>query len=176
MPPPAKAKAASVPAVTAPAEPVHEPVVAEAPAAPAEPPAELPAVEAGSGRFVFDDGSTYEGDYILTRADGLKKRHGLGRFVGMHYSYDGAWANDEFHGEGVFVSADGAQYTGSLDAGAFHGARGSYRFPDGATYEGAWFRNAMHGPGHYVSPDGVLFAGEFHHGLFVRGTTHVAVR
>ena len=132
--------------------------------------------EASRGRFVFDDGSIYEGDFLFTRANGLKKRHGQGRFMGKHFSYEGGWGDDTFHGMGNFISADGASFVGGFDAGAFHGPGGKYKFTDGASYEGGWFRNLMHGPGHYVTPDGVLFAGDFHLGLYVRGKSHVAVR
>jgi radial spoke head protein 1 len=170
---PSKAGAAAAAAVV---EPVVEVVAAAAPVVIEVVTPPLPLSEEKNGRFVFDDGSIYEGDYLFTRIDGLKKRHGQGRFMGKHFSYEGGWVDDGFHGYGTFIGGDGASYTGNFDSGTFHGINGKYKFPDGASYDGAWFRNQMHGPGHYVAPDGVLFAGDFHLGLFVRGRTHVAVR
>ena len=34
----------------------------------------------------------------------------------------------------------------------------------------------MHGAGAYTESDGLQFVGEFYNGLYVQGSTHVAVR
>ncbi len=170
MPPPAKKPAAHAPA------PVPEPPPPEpAPRPPTPPPPPPPVTYEHRGRFVFDDGGIYEGEFSETAADGVRRRHGAGRYAGPAFSYDGAWAADAFAGAGTFVAATGAKYVGEFDAGAFHG-QGRYVWPDGAVYEGRWCRNAMHGAGHFVAPSGELFAGDFHMGLYVRGKAHVAVR
>lgn len=144
------------------------PVVVEAPALPP-----APAITTGSGRFVYDDGSIYEGDYKTEASN--KTRHGTGRFAGQRFSYKGGWHEDVMHGEGVYVGASGTAFTGAFDMGDFHG-QGQYRWADGSTYTGQWVRNKMHGAGQYVSADGLLFAGEFYAGLYVNGSAHVAVR
>ena len=172
MPPPPKKPAAAAHHAPAHAAPVveapHPEPVVEAPPPP-------PPVTFARGRFVFDDGGIYEGDYSTTTADGIRRRHGSGRYAGPAFSYDGAWENDAFHGDGTFIAASGAKFVGEFNEGAFHG-KGRYVWPDGATYEGGWCRNAMHGAGHFVAPSGELFAGEFHNGMYVRGKSHVAVR
>lgn len=145
-----------------------------APAPPAEPPPPPePQVTFGSGKFVYDDGSIYEGAFAMR--EGVKRRHGQGRFAGPHFSYTGEWEDDAMHGAGSYIGATGCVYAGAFELGAFNG-QGKYRWPDGATYEGGWLRNKMHGGGVYTSADGLLFAGQFYNGLFVDGNAHRAVR
>ena len=154
---PKKGGAPVVPPVELPA--VSAAPVVEAPSAPPPP----PPVTYGSGRFVYADGSVYEGEYMVK--DGAKFRHGKGRFAGPHFSYEGAWESDVMHGAGTYIGSLGAVYSGELRMGKYHGA-GRYRWPDGATYEGPWVDGKLHGPnGQYVSAEGVLFAGEFINGL-----------
>ena len=123
------AAAATAAAAAAAAEAAAHPAV-EAPQQP-PPAAAPPAPTSGSGRFVYADGSVYEGQYSV-REGGLKARHGQGRFAGPHFSYDGAWENDVMHGTGTYIGSLGAVYSGELRQGRYHGA-GRYRWPDGAT-------------------------------------------
>ena len=154
-------KGKGTPAAAVPEAAVPAPVEA-APTPPPPPPP--PAVTHGSGRFVYADGSVYEGEYMAK--EGVKSRHGRGRFAGPHFSYEGTWEGDVMHGSGTYIGSLGAVYSGELRMGRYHGV-GRYRWSDGATYEGSWVEGKLHGPsGQYVSAEGVLFAGDFVNGMF----------
>ncbi len=144
----------------------------------AAPPVEAPTPPqptSGIGRFVYPDGSVFEGEFTVK--DGVRTRHGKGKYFGPHFSYEGGWQEDMMHGEGTYIGAGGCVYTGSLDKGQYHG-HGRYRWPDGATYEGPWVRGRLHGAtGQYTSSEGVIFAGRFFNGLFQdTPSTLVAIR
>jgi hypothetical protein len=112
---------------------------------------------------VYADGAVYEGEFMVK--DGLKSRHGKGRYAGPHFSYEGSWECDVMHGAGTYIGSQGAVYSGELRQGKYHGT-GRYRWPDGATYEGPWVDGKLHGQGgQYVSSEGVLFAGDFFNGM-----------
>lgn len=64
---------------------------------------ELPAFEQ-----VSDDGSCY-----LGTLDGAQKKHGFGRYMWADGSmYEGEWSKNKFHGIGKLSYADGGEYTG----------------------------------------------------------------
>jgi hypothetical protein len=56
----------------------------------------------GSGLFVYPSGDQYRGTF----SDGM--RHGRGVCVGKDGKFDGEWANDLPHGDGIFTSSTGA--------------------------------------------------------------------
>jgi len=128
----------------------------------------------GSGRFVYPDGAIYEGSFI-TSANGVRVKNGQGNYSDGHSSYQGGWDNDRMHGRGFYIGASGATYDGDFVDSKFHG-QGIYKWPDGAEYRGLWSFNKMHGTGSYTAADGLQFVGEYYNGLFVEGSTHVAVR
>jgi hypothetical protein len=128
----------------------------------------------GSGRFVYPDGAIYEGSYV-TNSNGVKVKNGQGNYSDGHSSYQGRWENDRMHGRGFYIGASGATYDGDFLDSKFHG-QGIYKWPDGAEYRGLWSYNKMHGTGSYTAADGLQFVGEYYNGLFVEGSTHVAVR
>ena len=49
-------------------------------------------------------------------------------------SYEGQWADDAMHGQGVFSYASGAKYEGSW-ANNEYDSEGKYTWPNGATYQ-----------------------------------------
>jgi len=56
----------------------------------------------GKGVFRWEDGRTYEGDYLDD------KKHGHGVFTWPDGRlYDGGWADGRQHGGGAYTSADG---------------------------------------------------------------------
>jgi hypothetical protein len=128
----------------------------------------------GNGRFVYPDGAIYEGSYS-TNTNGTKVKNGQGNYSDGHSSYQGGWINDQMSGRGFYIGASGATYDGDFVNSKFHG-QGIYRWPDGAEYRGQWSFNKMHGTGSYTAGDGLQFVGDFYNGLFVEGSTHVAVR
>ena len=56
----------------------------------------------GQGKFTWDDGRIYEGEYVDD------KKHGHGKFIWPDGKiYDGSWADGRQHGTGFYTSADG---------------------------------------------------------------------
>ena len=91
--------------------------------------------EARHRKIRFKDGSAYEG---ATKSDGVT-----------------------FHGNGTFVFANGATYTGKYKDGRKHG-QGNLETPDGDRYTGEFADDKMHGQGVYVySEEGGVYRGEF---------------
>merc|ERR1711871_137893 len=123
-----------------------------------------PPTEDGFGKYVFEDGSWYEGGWQKGGELGEHlRRHGHGVHVDGDQSYDGAWANDMMHGEGIFRYASKAKYEGSWVENKYAG-QGKYTWPSGACYEGEWLDNKMHGKGVYVDEHGVSWSGRFYNG------------
>ena len=123
------------------------------------------------GRFEFEDGSIYEGNFI--EEDNIKVRHGKGTLTFSSNSalesrfekYDGEWKNDVMKGFGVYEYINGAVYTGYWNEN-LHEGKGKYEFPDGSYYEGDWENHMMNGEGTFVSKEGQSWKGEFREGNF----------
>lgn len=128
---------------------------------------------AARGRFVFDDGAVYEGEYV--EKDGLTARQGRGVFTDGVETYEGEWESDVMHGEGTYTAASGAKYRGGFVRGAYEG-QGAYEWPDGAQYTGAWRAGLFHGEGVYRSAAGVTWRGTFYRGRYSTGKAYVDVR
>jgi hypothetical protein len=65
--------------------------------------------ESGYGTFKFDDGSEYEGNWILL--NNKKIRNGEGTLIQPYReSYTGNWVNDQMEGYGVYNYTSGARY------------------------------------------------------------------
>merc|ERR1712129_648781 len=84
----------------------------------------------GDGTLTFKDGTKFAGQYV----QGVKS--GKGNFVieSSNFegatggcSYDGAFENDTFHGEGVFKWGDGRKYEGQWKGGLMDG-KGTFTF------------------------------------------------
>ena len=114
-----------------------------------------------SGKFVFVDGSSYEGDCIVV--ENKKQRHGRGVYINGPEKYDGEWKHDKMEGEGNYVFASKAQYVGSFVDNKFCG-QGTYTWPDGRSYVGGWENNRFHGQGKYIDAEKVCWEGEFFNG------------
>ena len=127
----------------------------------------------GTGKFVFADGSCYEGEW--QSFGGVRQRHGRGRLQDGPESYDGEWSGDAMCGEGVYTFATGAKYSGNMKNNRFDG-QGTYTWPDGAVYEGAWREGRMHGDGCYTDADGEPWEGKFFNGKYDNGRAFVSLR
>lgn len=123
------------------------------------------------GRFEFEDGSIYEGNYI--EKNGVRYRHGNGILFFSSNSnletkfekYDGEWNLDKMEGFGQYEYISGAIYTGYWKNNMQNG-QGKYEFPDGSYYEGEWIDHSMHGEGEFTSKEGNTWKGEFRDGNF----------
>ncbi|GAQ79425.1 1-phosphatidylinositol-4-phosphate 5-kinase [Klebsormidium nitens] len=147
-----------------------------------------PEPTSGSGKFHYQNGATYEGDWILEalpanesaapaapaveKANGRRFRHGRGTFVDGTYSYTGEWDHDQMHGKGMFAYASGAIYDGEWVRNRYQG-KGAFRWKDGRSYTGDWVENKMHGSGTYVGKDGHSWTGQFFNGSGPGLTCHV---
>lgn len=124
------------------------------------------------GRFEFEDGSIYEGNFITTNGDKIKQGRGTLTFSSnsaletRFEKYIGEWHQDQMEGFGEYHYISGAIYKGFWRQNQ-HWGKGRYEFPDGAVYEGDWERHLMHGEGIFTSPDGrQSWRGEFRDGVF----------
>lgn len=141
---------------------------------------QAPEEEEKVAKFVWEDGSTYEGGWSavpdpaaepVEAAEGeeapaaaeKKVRHGTGTFATGDYTYDGDWVEDKMEGVGTFTFAGGATYEGEWVADRYHGL-GKYTGADGSSYEGQWSEGKMHGQGTFVNAKGQKFAGQFFNG------------
>eukprot|EP00768_Dysnectes_brevis_P009598 gnl/Dysnectes_brevis/9822_a18646_222.p1 GENE.gnl/Dysnectes_brevis/9822_a18646_222~~gnl/Dysnectes_brevis/9822_a18646_222.p1 ORF type:complete len:185 (-),score=36.83 gnl/Dysnectes_brevis/9822_a18646_222:73-627(-) len=134
----------------------------------------------GTHKFIFYDGSVYDGEYITE--EGSRVRHGQGTFIehlcqedphkipGMDpippkadghptQVFNGRWEMDRFV-EGSITYADGSRFEGSLNAEGEY-AEGKYVWSDGSSYEGGWRDSQMHGEGLFVSSEGVHWMGVY---------------
>merc|ERR1719316_673666 len=100
-----------------------------------------PPLEEGEGKYVFPDGSWFQGTWQKGGEIGENlRRHGKGVHVDGDQSYDGDWFENKYHGSG------------------------KYTWPSGACYEGEWLENRMHGKGVDVDAQGVSWSGRFYNG------------
>jgi hypothetical protein len=121
------------------AAPAPEPVVDEPP-----PPPE-PVGEQLEGDFIFQDGSTYVGQYLSLNEH--VSLHGAGTLLTGPESFRGTFENGCYK-EGKYTACSGAVYTGAFQNNLFHGL-GEYKWPDGRVYKGTWRNGFMHGRGNF---------------------------
>ncbi|RZR71668.1 hypothetical protein BHM03_00006323 [Ensete ventricosum] len=93
-------------------------------------------VPEGSGKYVWSDGCTYEGE----------------------------WRRGMRHGHGKIMWSSGAVYDGEFSGGYMHG-NGNYSGPDNLTYKGRWKLNLKHGLGYQTYPNGDIFEGSWIQGV-----------
>ncbi|CAH8637294.1 unnamed protein product [Heterobilharzia americana] len=141
------------------------------------------------GRFDFDDGGTYIGNWYQGSAHGLGLAtgpNGVGEYSGEWNlgfetcgvylwpngnMYAGTWIKGKRHGDGVQVRGR-CIYQGEFNAGAFgqYGVKTSINSQ--AKYEGSWSLNRYEGFGVETCADGSVYAGAWskgvRHGLGVR--------
>lgn len=133
---------------------------AASPVPPPEPPKEEPVAkvveevpEELEGDFIFQDGSTYRGQYL--EKGGEVCLHGDGLLLSGPESECG---DESFQGRfeqgsyklGRYTSQNGAIYMGGFRKNLFHGM-GEYAWPDGRVYRGTWKDGKMHGRGQYLN-------------------------
>lgn len=117
--------------------------------------------KSGKGIYRWNDGSTYEGDYIND------VRSGKGRFLWANgETYQGDYENDERTGKGIYLWPDGSSYEGDFLAGMRHG-NGVFRSNSGTAYSGEWLDDLQHGTGVLTYADGKEFKGIWRQGRLV---------
>ena len=91
--------------------------------------------ENGIGKYVFEDGDTYIGEWKY----GMKHGNGIKIYGGKFHGdkYVGEWKDIWQDGYGTFIRDNGDQYVGEFKRGTYHG-RGTYITFEGKVYEGLW--------------------------------------
>lgn len=78
-----------------------------------------PLESGGNGRFEYQDGTVYQGEWKIMGS--AKVKHGNGRViiastlsneVGQKEEYEGEWVEDRMEGDGTYNYKSGAQYSG----------------------------------------------------------------
>lgn len=108
---------------------------------------EEPPPEILQGEFVFQDGSTYSGQY-MKKGDSISL-HGKGKLLSGPETFEGTFANGMYK-FGTFISCSGGVYNGNFRDNKYHGV-GHYRWPEGREYRGTWKDGYMHGMGMFLN-------------------------
>jgi hypothetical protein len=110
----------------------------------------------GIGRFTFNDGTVYFGEFNKNRKSGFGKINYADGSV-----YEGDFADDVPHGRGKYTMNDNSVYEGQLHYGHKQGL-GKMTFANGEVYEGVFNADKITGPGVLTKPDGtVVHEGNF---------------
>lgn len=112
----------------------------------------------GEGKYTWDDGSMYVGEW----ADG--EAHGRGKLTFSNGNvYEGEFQDGEAHGQGSLMYANGDVYEGNFKDGCSHG-KGKLTFTSGDIYDGEFASDQRHGRGKMTYADGNVYEGEFRNG------------
>ena len=65
----------------------------------------------GRGKFFYQDGGLYDGDWKQNRMEGQGKLY----YQSGKLAYDGEWKNDQFYGQGVLYNEYPQKFDDSLD-------------------------------------------------------------
>ncbi|KAG8050693.1 hypothetical protein GUJ93_ZPchr0009g730 [Zizania palustris] len=130
----------------------------------------------GAGKYLWTDGSMYEGSWRRGRASRRGKfswpsgaiyegdlaggyMHGQGTYIGeLGDTFAGLWANNLRHGRGTQAYANGDVYDGHWRDGLQDG-HGRYIWRSGHEYIGTWKAGEMHGCGTVIGADGDRYDG-----------------
>jgi len=111
----------------------------------------------GYGYIIFTNGDTFEGEFV----DGEFIK---GRYVFQNGSiYDGSFKNEKINGFGTYKFNTGDVYKGGFKEGLKHG-KGSYTWKRGEKYDGNWREDKKHGQGIFVYRTGRIREGEWKDG------------
>ncbi|KAJ8765362.1 hypothetical protein K2173_012059 [Erythroxylum novogranatense] len=113
----------------------------------------------GKGKYLWSDGSMYEGEWKLGRASGF------GKFSWPSgATYEGHFRSGCMDGFGTFIGFDGDSYKGNWLSDHKHGF-GLKRYANGDVYQGSWKSNLQDGQGKYIWSNGNVYAGEWNKGV-----------
>lgn len=111
----------------------------------------------GLGRFYFNDGRRFVGDYF-------NNVHSEGELLmGDGSNYNGAFINGKFNGYGEMYYSDDNFYHGQWKDGEKDNF-GIMYYENGDIYEGIWFKNKQHGYGKTIFNNGEIYEGEYKNG------------
>lgn len=106
----------------------------------------------GKGKMVYQDNSTYIGDFRHGRRTDKGKYTKIDLETGKKYFYLGSWLNDQKSGFGKEIDLLGNVYEGSFKEDKYHGF-GKYIYKDGVVYSGKFEKGMKWGYGLCKWPD-----------------------
>ncbi|KAL0913587.1 hypothetical protein M5K25_017058 [Dendrobium thyrsiflorum] len=107
----------------------------------------------GSGKYIWSDGHTYEGEWRR----GM--RHGKGKLTWPSGAvYDGEFSGGYMHGSGLYVGPDKSTYNGRWKLNLKHGL-GQQSFPNGDVFNGSWIQGNIEELGKYVWANKNIYEG-----------------
>ncbi len=113
------------------------------------------------GVFCMPDGSMFEGSNIDNHFDPANIQFNCQLTLKNGEVYNGMFADEEFHGVGVYTSKDGTVYEGEWHKGCRFG-HGQLRSSEGWTYEGFFDTDRRHRSGAISWPDGSYYIGDWY--------------
>ncbi|KAJ3187945.1 hypothetical protein HDU85_006338 [Gaertneriomyces sp. JEL0708] len=119
-----------------------------------------------NGKFIYPDGSRYEGEYKEHDPNiSAVARCGTGTFTCATSGcvYSGSWESDRMEGPGEIVYPSGARYEGQWQNGKYHG-NGTYIWANGSRFEGEFREGQMQGRGKFTDISGQGWIGAIENG------------
>ncbi|XP_026414019.1 phosphatidylinositol 4-phosphate 5-kinase 9-like [Papaver somniferum] len=107
----------------------------------------------GSGKYVWADGCTYDGEWRRGMRQGVGKIQWPSGAV-----YEGEFSGGYMHGAGTYISSDKTNYKGRWRLNLKHGL-GYQVFPNGDSFEGSWIQGTIEGFGKYIWANGNVYMG-----------------
>ena len=110
-------------------------------------------VPEGRGKYVWQDGCVYEGEWRL----GM--RHGTGKMQWPSGTdYDGEFSGGYMYGTGTYIGSNKLTYKGRWKLNLKHGL-GYQVYPNGDVFEGSWIQGTPEGAGKYTWANGNVYQG-----------------
>lgn len=107
----------------------------------------------GRGKFYYQDGGYYEGQWRNNKMDGEGRLY----YEGGKLAYEGSWAQDEFNGAGKVYNDNPVELHESFDFTNFELLEDYWEY-----YEGMLVRDTKEGRGKIKLSNGEFFEGDFH--------------
>jgi hypothetical protein len=117
-----------------------------------------PSLAKCSGIIVWDDGSSYVGEFEFGKIQGKGKL-----LFADGSSYEGEFKNETFYGYGTMIYEDGSKYIGDWVLGYREG-EGALVYPDGTEYLGEFESDQIHGEGSMILSSGESYSGNWEYG------------
>ncbi|WCL80423.1 caspase family protein [Saprospira sp. CCB-QB6] len=116
--------------------------------------------ENGKGRFIFDNGDKYIGEFKESQM------HGRGNYSFKNGNvYKGQFRANKRHGYGHFFHINGEQYIGEY-VNNWREGEGTYKWPNGESFSGIFKSNQIVGEGVYTYADGSTAKVRWNNGQF----------
>ena len=95
----------------------------------------------GKGTYSFNNGDTYEGDFV----NGMMEGEGIYTYSKTNSKYEGSFQNGKRHGKGIYYYANGNIFDGEFENGEMK--YGTFTFLNDDKYEGEFANGKFEGKG-----------------------------